>query len=719
MTKNHPLALLIILPLAAGFGFPPLAAASNGGSADAPVRYEASWSCLDARPTPAWYGAAKFGIFIHWGAYSVPAWGPKGQYAEWYGNMLKDPNSETAAFHRRVYGPDFTYEQFAPLFKAELFDPNRWADVFARSGARYVVLTSKHHDGFCLWPSAQSPGWNAVETGPCRDLLGDLTAAVRQRGLRMGCYYSLYEWYHPIYLTDVPRYVSEHMMPQFKDLVTRYQPSLIFADGEWSHDSATWRTPELLAWLFNEAPNREEVVINDRWGKECRSVHGGYYTTEYGEVGEGKALSHGRPWEECRGMGASFGYNRNESAADYRTPVQLIALLAQLVSRGGNLLLNIGPAADGTIPVVMEERLLAMGEWLKVNGEAIYDTQPWWTHTEQGSVFYTRRDDAVYAIITKWPAGGRLRLQHPKPTVATRARMVGTDLDIPVASQGGDLLLDLSAFSPDLLPCAHAWAIRLTHLDTRHIRFTPAWECFAIEGHVKVSAHADWSGKPFASETIVCYTLDGSEPTADSPVCEASVMLTRSARLRAACFRATERVSPVFSASYLVTPFNISPALDVTPPRPDVFLGDLTPVSAVTGWRQVATDIAADRTPLNINGFAFDQGMGLHARGELVYALKPEYKQFVARVGIHGKAARGSVQVEAWVGDLRVHRSPVLRGGTKPWNMQLDLPDEVEGPLRLLVLDAGDGGAYDLTDFGDAGFITVAKPGGSKTGKAK
>jgi alpha-L-fucosidase len=697
---KHTLTLITALLLA------PLAALHAAGK---PAQYEATWSSLDARPTPSWYPAAKFGIFIHWGVYSVPAWGPKGQYAEWYWSMLKNQKSDTAAFHQRVYGPDFKYEQFAPLFKAELFDPDRWADVFAHSGARYVVLTSKHHEGFCLWPSAQSPGWNAMETGPHRDLLGDLTTAVRKRGLKMGCYYSLYEWYHPLYLTDVSRYVSEHMIPQFKDLVTRYQPALIFADGEWGQDSATWRSPELLAWLFNEAPNRQEVVINDRWGKDCRSVHGGYFTTEYGNVGEGKELASGHPWEECRGMGASFGHNRNEGATEYRTTPELIALLAQLVSRGGNLLLNIGPAADGTIPVIMEERLLAMGEWLKVNGEAIYDTQPWWAHAEQDSVFYTRQGDVVYAILTKWPTASQLRLHHPKPTAATRARMVGTDLEIPVTGQGEDLLLDLSAFRPDTLPCAHTWVIRLTNLDTRHIRFLPAWECFAVEGHVKVSAHADWSGKAFDQDTVVRYTLDGNEPTADSPVCSGSVTLTRSATLRAACFRNAQRVSPVFSAPYLVTPFDISPALDTAPPRPDTFLGDLTPVSAVTGWRKVTADSSADGTPLNINGVTFDKGMGVHSRAELVYALKPGYKQFVARVGIHGKSARGSVQVEAWVGKLRVHRSPVLRGGTKPWNIAVDLPPDADSPLRLLVLDAGDGGAYDLTDLGDAGFITTAK----------
>ena len=551
---------------------------------EAAVRYEAAWPSLDCRPTPSWYAAAKFGIFIHWGVYSVPAWGSKGQYAEWYWKTLENKESETAAFHRRVYGADFKYEQFAPMFRAELFNPNEWADLLARSGARYVVVTSKHHEGFCMWPSAERPGWNAVDIGPHRDLLGDLMVSVRKRGLKAGCYYSLYEWHHPLYQTDVARYVNDYMIPQLKDLVRRYRPSLLFADGEWDHDSTTWRTPELLAWLFNEGPNRDEVVVNDRWGKDCRSAHGSYFATEYGEVGKGKALGTGRPWEENRGIGASFGYNRNESAAEYRTDAELIALLAQTVSRGGNLLLDIGPRADGTIPVVMQERLLAIGDWLRLNGEAIYDTLPWWVHGEQESVCYTRRGEVVYAIVTKWPAGGHLRLRYPKPTAATRARMIGTDFDIPVTCPDGDLLLDLSQFRPGMLPCSHAWVIQLTELDRRHIRFEPPWECFAVEGRVRVLPQADWSGKAFDRQVVARYTLDGKEPTAESPLCGESVKLVQSGTLRVACFRDTEQVSPVFSSPYLVTPFDISPAIDAAPARPDVYLGDIKPLLATTGW---------------------------------------------------------------------------------------------------------------------------------------
>ena len=342
------------------------------------AKVEPIWESIDSRPTPSWFTEGKFGIFIHWGTYSVPSWSPKGTYAEWYWHAMQDKKGPTRQFHERVFGKDFPYENFAPMFKAELFNPDQWADVFARSGAKYVVLTSKHHEGFCLWPNAQANEswgrpWNSVDVGPKRDLLGDLSAAVRAKGLKMGFYYSLYEWFNPIYKADFAKFRDQHFFPQFKDVVSRYKPSIIFADGEWDHTSAEWRTPELLAWLFNESGCGDELVINDRWGKDTRGKHGGYYTTEYGG-GTDFHAGPGHPWEEDRGIGASFGYNRNEDYDEYRTATDLVRLLIEMVSLGGNLLLDIGPTADGRIPVIMQDRLIEMGKWLQVNGDAIYGT---------------------------------------------------------------------------------------------------------------------------------------------------------------------------------------------------------------------------------------------------------------------------------------------------------------------------------------------------------
>src|SRR3954463_7684473 len=147
--------------------------------------------------------------------------------------IRKRPPSRPArgAYHQKQYGAAFNYQDLAPQFHAELFEPDHWADVFQRSGAKYVAITSKHHEGFALWPSKEASAtwgrpWNSVEIGPKRDLLGDLTDAVRRKGLHMGFYYSLYEWYNPLWLSDKPRYISQHMAPQFKDVVTRYKPDI-------------------------------------------------------------------------------------------------------------------------------------------------------------------------------------------------------------------------------------------------------------------------------------------------------------------------------------------------------------------------------------------------------------------------------------------------------------------------------------------------------------
>lgn len=382
-------------------------------------KYDPTWESIDSRPIPSWFTDAKFGIFIHWGLYSVPAWGPVGKewpvyskYAEWYWYRMQSDSSKVGDafrnFHTKTYGPNFRYQDFANSFKAELFNPAQWADLFAASGAKYVVLTSKHHEGFTLWPSKESWNWNAVDVGPHRDLAGDLSKAVKNKGLHMGFYYSLYEWYNPLYHTNVDRYVDEHMLPQLKDLVTRYSPDVVWTDGEWEHPSSVWKSTGFLSWLYNESPVKETVVVNDRWGKETRSKHGGYYTTEYDLIGDvnSKETKIAHPWEECRGIGGSFGYNRAETLREYETSASLVHLLIERVAKGGNLLLDIGPAADGTIPVVMQQRLTDMGRWLRTNGEAIYGTKEWNKAPQvakEATQFYTQKGKDLYVLCTTYP----------------------------------------------------------------------------------------------------------------------------------------------------------------------------------------------------------------------------------------------------------------------------------------------------------------------------
>lgn len=421
-------------------------------------------------------------FFIHWGLYSVPSWGPDGsdvnvydKYAEWYWNKLLNTGSRVnryfREFHEKTYGKDFRYQDFVPFFKAELFDPDQWADLFRESGAGYVVLTSKHHEGFTLWPSSHSWNWNSFDVGPHRDICGELTTSVKKAGLRMGFYYSLYEWFNPLYLSDPQRYVDEHMIPQMKDLVERYSPDIVWPDGEWDRPSKDWKSEEFLAWLYNESPVRESVIVNDRWGSETRSRHGGFFTTEYGLVGdqEGGGETMSRPWEECRGIGTSFGLNRAENYDSYTPAKELIRLLISTVARGGNLLLDIGPAADGTIPVIMQQRLIDIGQWLKRNGEAIYGTRAFIRDKKDEGInpatnkdmFFTRKGKDLYVICTTWP-GGNIVLKNLRLKADVRATIPGTNAVVGLRGSGNNTVIIPPGLGPD--DYQHAYVFKLSNI---------------------------------------------------------------------------------------------------------------------------------------------------------------------------------------------------------------------------------------------------------------
>ncbi|NCW12484.1 MAG: alpha-L-fucosidase [Chitinophagia bacterium] len=461
-------------------------------------KFDANWNSLNQRKMPTWFNQDKFGIFIHWGVYSVPAYAPvmpnSGySYAEWYWYRLFEKQKDFIAFHNKNYGSSFAYPQFEPMFKAEMYDPNQWADIFKRSGAKYVVLTSKHHEGYALWNSAEADKtwgrpWNSVTGTPKRDLLGDLTNSVRNAGLKMGVYYSLYEWFNPMWKYDKKRYVSEHMTPQFKDLVTKYKPSIIFSDGEWDLPDSAWKSPELLAWLFNESPVKDEVVVDDRWGNNTRQQnHGAMYTTsEYGSGMDASII-----WEESQGIGHSYGYNRNEQLDDYKTSHDLILMLSDIVSRGGNFLLDIGPDADGNIPVILQQRLLDIGDWLKINGEAIYGTvakkQPaQWSEgykvpksdksfmadykvsrlvvpkkdTSYIESFFTKKGNNTYCIIPSYRKSITINDIHLAKN--SKAEILGSSVHCAWKQKGNQVTIDLSNLKPGDISGSGIFVIKLT-----------------------------------------------------------------------------------------------------------------------------------------------------------------------------------------------------------------------------------------------------------------
>lgn len=425
--------------------------------------YENNWQSLNNRPVPKWFGDAKFGIFIHWGLYSVPAYTGRGEYAEWYMQQIRNPEHPSRKFHDKTYGSFTKYEDFVSGFKAELFDADAWAKLFQKAGAKYINLVSKHHDGFCLYPSAYVWNWNSWDVGPHRDFCMELREAMEGTGVKFGVYHSVYEWFHPLYLKNPEEYALQHLHPMLKDLIERYQPWTLFTDGEWDHPSEVWHSTEFLTWLYNESSVRDFIVPNDRWGRETRGHLGGNFTTEYGYISGNQRIEDivlDRPFEECRGIGKSFGLNRIETTDDYMSAKELLNTLCSLVAKGGNFLLNIGPAADGTIPVIMEERLLQMGSWLDVNGDAIYGTEIY-TKEPQESIYYTKKGDKIYAILTRFPFGA-VTLDKVPYSPYLKAKLLSHPAEITVREDNGKTELVFPPIDPEDVRCQWLYAVELT-----------------------------------------------------------------------------------------------------------------------------------------------------------------------------------------------------------------------------------------------------------------
>lgn len=439
--------------------------------------FSPSWESLRQHQVPAWFNNAKFGIFIHWGPYSVPGWAPpEGQYgqmdfteflkrnpyAEWYLNSLRIVGSPTWKYHRATYGKNFSYYDFVPVFERESakWNPNVWADLFKSVGARYVVLTTKHHDGYTLWPTAvRNPHLPSDRQSSRRDLVGELTAAVRARGMRMGVYYSGgRDWtftQEPYLIAHhEPRaYVNTEEYAQFTDahlreLIARYHPSILWDDIPYS-------TKGKLTGIFADYYNRiPDGVINDRFTTAWADFTTPEYTS-YREITRKK-------WEANRGIGHSFGYNRAEGPKDMLSVDELVRSLADIVSKNGNLLLDIGPEADGTISKLQLERLKGLGAWLARNGDAIFDTEPW-TRAEGLAnadipVRFTRKAGSLYAILFKQPPAGTLILHDVHPSANTRVSPLDTGGSLRSSSNSSDLKVEL----PRSLPGAHAWVLKIT-----------------------------------------------------------------------------------------------------------------------------------------------------------------------------------------------------------------------------------------------------------------
>lgn len=411
--------------------------------------FRPDWESLARYQAPEWYRDAKFGIFIHWGVYSVPAFG-----SEWYPREMYLEGSPINKHHVATYGPltSFGYKDFIPMFKAEKFDPQAWATLFKNAGAKYVVPVFEHHDGFAMYDSGLSD-WTAKKMGPRRDIGGELAVAVRAQGMHLGAsshriehdwfldggrkqasdvndptYAAFYGPAHPkLAAVDEPlaedwTYVSppyaNDWIARNAEIVEKYHPDLIFFDWWIGQPMVRPYLAKFAAFYYNESSKHGPVgIINSKLVDMQR-------TSAVLDIERGQLSSIlPEPWQTDTSVSnQSWGYIENDT---FKTPLFIVQQLADVVSKNGNLLLNVGPRSDGTIPDAVQQVLLAVGAWLKVNGDAIYGTRPWTrfgegpTQVEAGSFHdtqtkpytahdfrFTTKGETLYAIEMAWPNDG-------------------------------------------------------------------------------------------------------------------------------------------------------------------------------------------------------------------------------------------------------------------------------------------------------------------------
>ena len=350
---------------------------------------------------PTWWNERRFGIFVHSNLATVPAWSPIGEYSDWYRSHLGEdvadvllhprPMVEVLAHHRDRWGRIEQYDDFLPLLTFDRFDAEDWAQLVADAGAGYSVFVTKHHDGWSWW-DAPNTERTMLHGGPRRNVLAEYAAACERNDIVFGTYYSLLDWGDPRF--PDPSYVTEVLHPHVIDLVERYGSSVLWGDGHWGHGPDRWRTRELLEHIRSIDPN---VVVNDRWWASPDDVPAGspalVRTFEY-EAPDG--ILEG-PWELCRGIGASFCHNRAERGEHHLSGFDIVALLTEVVAKGGHLLLNIGPAADGTIPELQRQPLLEAGAWIRAHQQLIDEAKPWDSWGGDG-IRYLQLDDQVHAV---------------------------------------------------------------------------------------------------------------------------------------------------------------------------------------------------------------------------------------------------------------------------------------------------------------------------------
>lgn len=514
-----------------------------------------AWNCSKNREPVAksgdsrmdWWREARFGMFIHWGLYAIPAgeWHGQTNHAEWIRTTARIPVD--------------VYDKFLGEFNPVKFNADEWVRIAKEAGVKYIVITSKHHDGFCLFDSKYTD-FDVVSTPFKRDILKELSEVCRREGIKMCWYHSIMDWHHPDYLprrdwetnrstegADFRRYI-QHMKNQLAELVRNYgEIGVLWFDGEWE---STWNHEygqEIYDYVRSLQPS---IIINNRVDVGRSGMAGltkkGEYAGDFGTP-EQEIPPTGLPgidWETCMTMNNNWGYNKHDQ--NWKSAEDLIRKLADIASKGGNFLLNVGPTAEGLIPQPSVERLEAMGKWMGVNGEAIYGTQasPFksleWGRCTQKSI---KGGTRLYLHVFDWPEGGKLIV--PGIYNQPRKSYLLSDFEkksLEVARQEDALVIAAPAQAPDSVNSVVVLEVG-GKPDVNDPPSIVAEQNIFIDS-IDVFLSSD------RENVKIRYTLDGSVPEADSPLVGGPIHLTQSATVSSRCFRKGKPVSGSASATF-------------------------------------------------------------------------------------------------------------------------------------------------------------------------
>lgn len=489
----------------------------------------------------AWWREARFGMFIHWGLYAIPAgeWEGETNHAEWILTTAQIPVEE--------------YEKFAPQFNPVKFDPQEWVSLAKEAGMKYIVITSKHHDGFCLFDS-ELTDYDVMDATPFkRDILKELAAECRKQGIKMCWYHSIMDWHHPDYLprrdwetrtaegADFERYV-DYLKGQAKELLTNYgEIGVMWFDGEWEYTWTPERGKDLYEYVRSIAPR---VIVNNRVGKGRAGMAGTFDPrTSPGDFGtpEQEIPDTGLDydWETCMTMNDHWGYNKNDH--DWKSTQDLILKLVDIASKGGNFLLNVGPTAEGLFPQPSIDRLKGIGDWMSVNGTSIYGTTAsLFENLEWGRS--TTKENTIFLHVFDWPEGGRLSI----PGLVSQAQRVyplsdpQVELDIDYQAGAATLFLPEKAFEP--IDSVIVLEFAENPEVVRSPKINAESDIFYQSLEVSLSSNLE--------PVEIRYTLDGSTPSNDSPLYKEVLNLKHTATVKAQIFRDGQAMSGVVEETF-------------------------------------------------------------------------------------------------------------------------------------------------------------------------